>query len=48
MKDPNEKCKCGNDACEPHPCPYREEIDDDSETLCDCCEECKGECAMDV
>jgi len=39
---------CGNQATEPHPCPYREEINDDSETLCTCCQECAQECANDI
>lgn len=47
-----EKCqnepRCRNDAESPHPCPYAEEIYDDSESLCTCCNECSHECAMDV
>ncbi len=44
--------KC--DSCEKnlaeddHTCPYAEDIGDDSETLCNCCEECEGECARDI
>lgn len=42
-------CKCGkNPATEPHPCPYAEDINDDPNTLCTCCEECMNECAMDI
>ena len=41
------KCKC-NKAEEPHPCPYSEEINDDHETLCTCCKECRQECIWDT
>lgn len=42
-------CRCGkNEAREPHTCPYAEEINDDSTTLCDCCEACSQECAWDI
>ena len=33
---------------DPHPCPYQQEINDDSETLCNCCAECQAECADDI
>ena len=42
-----ERCKI-NDAEELHPCPYNEDINDDSETLCNCCADCQHECAMDI
>lgn len=35
-------------AAEPHPCPYAEELSNDSETLCDCCSDCEYQCAMDI
>jgi hypothetical protein len=42
-------CKCGkHPAEEPHTCPYADEINDDSETLCRCCAECTQECAWDI
>lgn len=31
-----------------HSCPFKVEINDDSETLCNCCYDCRNECAMDV
>ncbi|KKL13825.1 hypothetical protein LCGC14_2521930 [marine sediment metagenome] len=40
--------KCGTEAIELHPCPYQEEINDDSETLCRCCGRCKGDCTGDI
>lgn len=47
------KCSCGhcrgrNDATEPHTCPFKVEINEDMETLCDCCEACTQECAYDI
>lgn len=33
---------------EPHTCPYAEDIAGDYETLCNCCDNCQGECAMDI
>ena len=47
-----EKCEsgfdCGNDGTEAHTCPYAEEINDDYETSCNCCEDCAGECADNI
>lgn len=46
------ECKC--DGCgesparELHTCPYDEEVNDDHEKLCNCCEECEGQCADDI
>ena len=31
-----------------HVCPYKSEIHEDDETLCDCCEDCAQECAYDI
>lgn len=41
-------CKGENYKSELHTCPYAEEINEDSDTLCDCCETCMHECAMDI
>ena len=41
------KCKVGT-AIEDHTCPYASEINDDNESLCDCCEDCIGNCADDI
>lgn len=35
-------------ATDPHPCPFKEDIHNDGETLCDCCDECAHECSMDI
>jgi hypothetical protein len=37
-----------DDAKSKHTCPSLEEINDDSETLCDCCSDCEHECCMDI
>lgn len=37
-----------NDAQEEHTCPYQSEINDDNESLCDCCDECTDNCLMDI
>jgi hypothetical protein len=37
-----------DDSKELHTCPYREEIHNDYESLCDCDEEQQHQCAMDI
>lgn len=44
---PCDHCK-KNPAEEPHTCPYAEDVNDDHETLCDCCDECREQCANDI
>jgi hypothetical protein len=40
---------CGkNPAEEPHTCPYREDVHEDSEYQCTCCPYCTAECVMDI
>jgi hypothetical protein len=39
---------CGKAATEDHTCPYAEDINNDSESLCNCCDDCANECAMDI
>lgn len=36
-----------NEATPDHPCPFREEIHNDSKP-CRCCDRCAHECAMDI
>jgi hypothetical protein len=31
-----------------HPCPYREELHDDFEPHCTCCDACRQECVYDI
>ena len=47
--DENENCKCGSsESEEPHTCPYAEDMNGDSESLCNCCASCQHNCAMDI
>lgn len=40
--------KCDENEYDLHTCPFRVEIDDDEETLCNCCEECTQDCADNI
>lgn len=42
------RANCSAAAEELHSCPFKIEIHDDEETLCDCCEDCEHECAMEI
>ena len=44
----SDKCSCGNEYIGEHTCPYQEEINEDSETLCNCCKECTQQCVWDI
>ncbi len=50
MDDELPSCSCPEDTerPEPHPCPFNEEMNGDSETLCTCCSSCEEGCAMDI
>ena len=39
---------CSNEGESDHTCPYREDINDDCETLCNCCSDCTYNCAMEI
>ena len=40
-------CKC--DECpDEHTCPRKQDVNNDNETMCTCCEDCTEECAGDV
>lgn len=44
-----EMCTCGkNPATTPHPCPFMQDVHNDSEDMCTCCDECARDCAADV
>ena len=43
-----EPCKCGNKAEPLHTCPFRKEMYDDTETLCNCCADCLRDCVADI
>lgn len=49
-ESPKEVCQSclKNEACEPHTCPYAEDINGDSESMCNCCSDCEYNCAMDI
>ena len=46
----NEKCEsCGDNLAEDeHNCPYKEEINNDDTSLCNCCSKCTEDCAGDI
>lgn len=31
-----------------HPCPYQEEINDNDDDYCTCCDDCRQECVWDI
>jgi len=37
-------CTCDQEYIEPHPCPYKSDIDNDDDTLCTCCAYCEEQC----
>ena len=41
------KCRVNNQQPS-HSCPFAEEINNDSSSLCDCCSDCEHECCMDI
>jgi len=42
------ECTCNTEEIEEHTCPFAEEIYGDTTTLCNCCDECAYQCAMDI
>lgn len=46
----NDRCPSCNDekAIGPHTCPYAEQINGDTFSLCFCCDWCEGQCAKQV
>ncbi len=41
-------CRCGKEGDSDHTCPYAEDINGDSESLCNCCSDCIDNCAQDI
>lgn len=37
-----------NAAQEEHTCPFREDVNDDHDSLCDCCDECEQNCCDNI
>lgn len=48
VEDNNLRCEHKDDRQPLHPCPYKEDINNDSESLCSCCDWCKQQCAYDI
>lgn len=46
-EDKVDKCTCA-DGGDEHTCPYAEEIHNDYESLCNCCDYCQQQCAWDI
>ena len=44
----DEHCTCNKYHYEDHTCPFAEEINNDSESMCNCCPYCEYECAMNI
>ena len=44
----NDKCKCGEPGRKKHDCPYQADVNNDSETMCNCCIDCTNECLNDI
>jgi len=36
------------EAQESHACPFKRELHDDEETLCNCCKDCEHQCCQDI
>ncbi|WYW01708.1 hypothetical protein KoPa5_00076 [Pseudomonas phage vB_PpuM-KoPa-5] len=43
---PNRECQ--HKTYESHTCPYKESVNDDTESLCHCWENCKQQCAEEI
>lgn len=43
-----EKCQKNKPEKKSHTCAYRVEINEDKETLCNCCRDCTARCAENV
>jgi hypothetical protein len=37
-----------NLATDPHPCPFAQDVNNDNEFECICCDDCTRECAADI
>jgi len=51
METEEDKDVCQGCGCAPkekHVCPYRDEINADTTTLCNCCDGCTRQCAEDI
>lgn len=50
MSDESEKCqRCHKEDANPlHKCPFQQDVHNDEEFQCNCCEECTYQCALDI
>lgn len=50
MKEPSDEQLegCEHEQTEPHTCPFAEEIEHDSSTLCTCCVYCEQKCGFEI
>jgi hypothetical protein len=44
----DQKCTCDVEDIEEHLCPFEQEICEDNETLCTCCDFCRQQCIEDI
>jgi hypothetical protein len=44
--DYGDPCTCPADY--EHTCPFREDVNDDSESLCNCCASCEAQCGLEI
>ncbi len=49
MEEIVDVCTCADhESDELHPCPYNEDINNDSTPCCTCCPYCEYQCCMDI
>lgn len=48
VNNPDNKCGCGSSGVKLHSCPYESEINEDVDTLCNCCESCESFCGEEI
>lgn len=48
IKEASELCRCGEPGEYDHSCPYDEEINNNYDSLCNCCNRCYNNCLMDI
>lgn len=42
-------CKCGRPGTtEFHPCPYQQDVHNNGNPYCNCCDDCQGDCVMEI
>lgn len=46
--DIENRCTCDEYNWSSHPCPYRSDVGNDSESECNCCPYCTQQCLLDI